>query len=397
MKKTKIFTTLLLVLLMMVSFAMPAFAETGDPSSLVPGSEIAESTSEIELEGEEPAEAPPVEDPASSEEAPPDETEITPPDESPDDVTVTPSEDVFVVGDATSEDVEITDESVQYNPRTRAGYAIVTGTNGVRDGALSATNSWDYHLFLPDEYWSMARMVTTNSAFTMTLAVANIDTGIIDLTGYVLGPNDPHTMDMQSLVDVLGSQQVLAWVIQSTDGSAGTYKLQYNVAIPLDSSRYQLLTNISADYQTWSMVLDGRFYQNGVQKTLSYLKSYGFDLGGSWNTTRIWVYNPNVRFVYAGGCGWKEGITNHRYPNSIIFQITGGGTFEHEFTQNPPYVNWGTNDAKGYPTPRQFGSEVNAFPSYMIYDLDTGKVVNFYSELSKEWSSRGDHSGFYQF
>ncbi len=399
----KIFA-LVLSLLLAMSLSVAAFASEPADVGLPEPSSTVESI---------PSEIPSIAESASSEEttiaesipsdslvpnsAVSDESGITPPPaETPIGITGTPNEDGLVVESTGNASVELTDDSVNFNPRTRTGYAIVTGTNGVRDGELTAENPWDYHLFMPDGYWSMARMVTTNPAFTMTLAVANIDTGMIELTNYTLGPNAPHTMDLQAIVDSLGNQQVLAWLIQSTDGSAGTYKLQYNIAIPLDSSQYKLLTDISADYQQWSMLRDNRFYQNGVLQSLSFYAGYGFNNGGSWHNFRLSVSNCNVDLVHIGGARWKEGITNPSYSNTFVFKVLpGGGTFEHEFKQNPPYYDWGTNDAAGYPTPRQFGSEVNLYGgSYLVYDRSTGQVVEFVSSFSKQWSGIGDHSGF---
>lgn len=57
------------------------------------------------------------------------------------------------------------------------------------------------------------------------------------------------------------------------------------------------------------------------------------------------------------------------------------------FSQNPPYINWYNKDAAGLETPRAITStDVNERGGhYLIYDVNSDKVIEFASGLTKPW------------
>lgn len=83
--------------------------------------------------------------------------------------------------------------------------------------------------------------------------------------------------------------------------------------------------------------------------------------------------------------------------NVIVLEVQPGGTFTHHFYQNPPYMNWGYDDAAGIRTPRAITSDDMSGnrKHYLIYDIDQGKTIQFKSDLSANWKENvGDLHDF---
>lgn len=74
----------------------------------------------------------------------------------------------------------------------------------------------------------------------------------------------------------------------------------------------------------------------------------------------------------------------------IVLEVLLGRTFTHHFYQNPPYMNWGHNDAAGIKTPRAITAEdlSRRGHHYLIYDINQGKTIQFASGLSANWTPR---------
>ena len=110
------------------------------------------------------------------------------------------------------------------------------------------------------------------------------------------------------------------------------------------------------------------------------------------------VYNPTICQMYTLTVTGNPplidglGVPNDAYSGCTIFNVGQGGTWEHYHDQNPPRVFHNYNDMANKYTPRSLDAEdINDFGyHFMVYDLDTQKVVEFASGLSYEWSDRGD-------
>lgn len=115
-----------------------------------------------------------------------------------------------------------------------------------------------------------------------------------------------------------------------------------------------------------------------------------------WNRLHVWMEDANVEAIHLGGCKWYASAELRDYPNTIVLAVRPGGTFTHKFSQNPPYINWNDKDAAGIKTPRSITQEDwdERGAHYLVYDLNTDKVVQFISGLTKPWNHKvGDLHG----
>lgn len=265
--------------------------------------------------------------------------------------------------------------------KQRAGQNV-TNQRGVLSGTLTTTNTWDYYLFSsPSNSSYVSKITSSNSKYTMTLGELDMTSGIITLYDFVLPPNQV------AIADLLPGNY--AWVIQSSDATYGTsYQLQYNRAYTKSAD----FVYVSGDLQKLYAVTNQKFTLNGQVQNIDYKYDSEWDSYGQWHKIHIWMENANISFVHAGGVKHSESQQITDYPNAILLALKPGGLLTHKFTQNPPYINWGNNDAWGIETPRALNAADfdNNAGHYLIYDLTTGKVEEFASGLSKTWSSLGD-------
>lgn len=280
-------------------------------------------------------------------------------------------------------EVTATGETIEL-PKARAGYQL-EGSSGALKGTLTQSNPWDFYLFAADSTVPFsATLLSDNGGYTMTLGIVDFSTGEILLTDYVWGVGQFCHVGFEN-------DGVLAWVIQSSNGTYGDqYQFCYNTEI--DSLVPYLY--VSDDLQrlyTYNAVNEKLLLNGEVEKTnykydIEYNNAYGY------KTLHIWMENANVKPVHVGGCQWYETKTLKDYPNAIVLEVLPGGMFTHRFFQNPPYYNWGWKDYLGNVTPRPL-TEKDCTPyshHYLIYDLDTGNTVEFASGLTKTWSPIGD-------
>lgn len=277
-------------------------------------------------------------------------------------------------------------------PKQRTGQ-VIQDLQGVSSGTLTAANTWDYHAFSPDTALTfVGNCVTTNPNYTVTLGVVDYSTGQIHLTTAVASPNNPFFISLQP-----GNY---AWVVQSKNGTYGDgYQLYYNKTLGYDSDFfYAPYSDLREVYATTNQ----KFTINGQVQNLDYRYDAEFErppVGGgpmTWHKIHIWMINPNVSYtgVKANYYASQKHIS---YPNSIVFNVLPGGTFTHKFTQNPPYYNWYDNDSAGIQTPRAItAADVSQRgPHYLVYDLDTKRVVEFASGLTQPWTNLGDKHDFH--
>lgn len=269
----------------------------------------------------------------------------------------------------------------------RSGQAI-SAKYGILTGTLSSTNTWDYYVFSSaTDFYSISKLVTDNANYTMTLGVVDYEKGTINLTNYVTAANTPFFASFQA--------GTYAWVIQSSNATYGNnYALQYNMSDPITSK----IVYASGDLQKVYAIDNQKLTINNQVQNIDYKLDLEWEIppvgAGElrWNKLHVWMENANVDAVHVGGCKYYASSQLYQYPHTIVLAVKEGGLFTHKFSQNPPYIDLGNKDMAGEVTPRAINStDVNSRGGhYLIYNIDTGTVVEFASGLTKPWSNLGD-------
>ena len=278
----------------------------------------------------------------------------------------------------------LTGESVEL-PKTKAGF-MLDSTYGSRTGQLTSDDTLDYYLFTVDiPFKSFSQIETSNTNYTMTLGI--VQNGQIYLTEYVYSPN-------QRIIINFEQGGSYAWIIQSNNATYGqSYSLNYHMVadsvnvIHISDDLQQLYSD---DFQKLSI--------NGIEQNIDFHHYHRWEVPPvgpgelAWNELGIDMEDANVRAIHVGAVEWYESAQRKYHDNVIVLQLNPGGEFTHLFSQNPPYYNWYNKDAAGIETPRAIDStDISSRGGhYLIYDIDTGVVIEFASGLTKPWSNLGD-------
>lgn len=276
----------------------------------------------------------------------------------------------------------LTGESVEL-AKTRAGLAL-NNSNGSKAGQLTRDDTFDYYLFTVDiPFASFSQLETSNTNYTMTLGI--VQNGQIYFTNYVYSPNQRITLNFAQ-----GGNY--AWIIQSNNGTYGqSYDLNYHMVAASVN-----VIQLSDDLQKLYSDDFGKLSINGVEQNLDfnyYLKWDIPSVGGgqrAWNELGIDMEDANVVAFHVGAVEWYESAVRMYHDNVIVFELRSGGVFTHKFSQNPPYYNWENEDAVGNETPRAITMADVESGNYLIYDVDSGEVIEFASGLTKPWTNLGD-------
>lgn len=102
-------------------------------------------------------------------------------------------------------------------PNTKAGQAI-GDLVGILPGQLTNENTWDYYLFYSETpYFGIAKFVTDNPNYTMTLGILDSATNTIALTDYIMVPNE-------NFMSNFGNYAIFTWVnvLNPNNANGGT-------------------------------------------------------------------------------------------------------------------------------------------------------------------------------
>lgn len=274
------------------------------------------------------------------------------------------------------DDLTLTDEYIEVG-KARAGY-ILTSDSGQLVGSLTSSNTWDYYLFdIDGDVEASLSMSTTDENYYTTLALL-IDNQLY-LTDYSVANNQQINIE-------LSGKGTLGWVVQTKSQPLDkSYILNYNISKPNDP----IYTAPNGDVYK---IQNEKLTINGVVQNIDFKHSLEWTWGSQWNKLHILLQDPNVSFKKQGEVEWYASKVRYYYPNALVLEVEPGGVFYHDYSQNSPYYNWGTKDALGNETPRVITNQ--DYRNYIIYDIDSGEVVEFISTLTKPWSELGDKHSY---
>lgn len=261
-------------------------------------------------------------------------------------------------------------------PEERSGYQL-NSIRGTVTGELTPDDPWDYYVFTKNtEFKGLIEFKTNQSAYTLTLGLADYTTGQISLSNIVLSPGDRYMITFSPLP----SNQDYAWVVQSKNTPSGaSYSFKYD-----NDYNDAFYTAPNGDEYA---VRNQKMYLNDSLVNLDYRYDVSFQTPYGYQERHIWVEDMNVYPVFVGSVEWYASKQRQYYDNVIVLTLLPGGTFTHHFYQNPPLMNWGYSDAFGIKTPRALTSDDFTYRGdhILVYDIDQGKTIQFVSGLSANW------------
>lgn len=193
--------------------------------------------------------------------------------------------------------------------------------------------------------------------------------------------------------------------VYSTDGSVGDdYTIKCNFANPAGNLRYYL----SDDYKQCMIQLKStnKIYDNG--NTINWNAINGVDI--KWESHDSWpAYNegdpthPGTEYLdmtiqegTVRSVGYGSFVTNRmNIPHALFVNLDVDTlwTYKNSIVVGGDYYMT-MKDLYGYDTPRRLNyddvRDPEGAPVCMIFDLDTGKYVNFYSNLNKYFAGGGE-------
>jgi len=396
MKKSRIGMSFFLVLIMLLTFAVPAFAEELPDSSA--STIVAESVSEYAETEPVDGAASEAEDSVSSDGS---EAEQSVPEESADTVEQAPALPDFALNPVVEDDAwaepgsglpQFSDENAMeeavpgfeeltHSPRARNYYQLETTM--AQTGNLSASNSMDYYFYDPPATgrFLIFRISSSNANVRFGLYTMDWNTGNLSAIGAV-APNNNGYICLTS--DIVSSVPSFALVAYTLDGSAATYTAYAHATNPANSGNVvpvytsSTLADVTViDYGQTRPYL----YTNGsdiLDTTIEYKRerTNNFNWGYHSVNASMQVKRNNIASMYIGSFSNSRGTSIP--ANSALYIEAGTGSFWSFYISQ--YVNNGGDvtremdwhDITGQLTPRY----ISGSGGFIVVDMRTNQVVD---------------------
>lgn len=259
-------------------------------------------------------------------------------------------------------------------------------------GELTADDSVDFHFFsVTADKFMVARLLSNNVNYIAQLYIVNYETGeaiptnIGNSSGNLIALNGLPTGDY-------------AFAIYSADETVGeTYTFQINATNPANNITQTLkitndLQHFVLQYTTGDVYADGTFVYNvntmsSANTHLNWTRNEDVNWGSGYIHRGHEIYNVRIKQV-SGPASWSSSYASSDNVMLIYCDIGTGFTFFQSAYESGSYHEYSFEDTFGKVTPRALDEEdLMEFSHILAYDLNTGKVIDFYSPLNIYYAS----------
>ena len=254
-------------------------------------------------------------------------------------------------------------------------------------GELTEDDALDLQFFsVTANKFMLARVLSDNANYAARLYIVNYETGEVtptnigDFAGNLIALNGLPTGDY-------------AFAIYSADGTAGeSYTLQINATNPSNNiSKTLSITNdllhFVLQYASGDVYGDGTIVYNvykmgSANSHLNWTRNEDVNWGSGYIHRGHEIYDVRIKQV-TGPASWKASRASSDNVMLIYCDVGTGFTFCQSAYESGSYHDYSFIDTFGKKTPRPLDAEDLAeFSHILAYDLNTGKVIDFYSPLN---------------
>ena len=254
------------------------------------------------------------------------------------------------------------------------------------NGTLTAANGEDWHFFkVTKDRIIFMQLKSNNPSYKVTLYIVDYEEGTATPTNF-------QATATGASVGANGLEAGDYLLVVTSSGTLGdSYSLGINAANPAGILKaYEYTPSLQQGkvlYANDDYYVNGTFVLNSKPGAsmahLRWNRSFYFSYGGNSSSRTHDVDDVRIRdikgpFTYS---------SNYASSDNVMLIEVGEGTlytYYESRRQSVPYESWATNDdPTGRRTPRRLDALDFQYPNtehYLVYDLHTGKVIDFYSE-----------------
>lgn len=289
------------------------------------------------------------------------------------------------------EEKEALDISNELN--RRASYVLPDNPRAVVTGDLTANDSMDLYFFSASaSKYLFAQLTSDNANYVSRLYMVNYETGQAALTN--IGGMAGDTFGINGL-----PAGDYALSVETSNGSVGdSYKLSFNAANP--SGNITSAMSVTADFRMVLVYENGDVYGDGTyiyntsnmnqpNEQMNWERNDEFTWGSGYTNRDHSVYNVLIKDI-AGPVSWSS---QHATSDNVMLVYCNVGTCfmymesAYQSGTDPSYYR-SFVDTFGKTTPRVLeDDDFEMFDHILAYDLNTGKVIDFYSPLNYFYAS----------
>jgi len=266
--------------------------------------------------------------------------------------------------------------------------SIGNDPRGTINGSLTSASDQEIYVFSATEAkFMIGRLKSDNPDLNIQLYVVDPNTGNAQ----------PTSISAQSngLISLNGLPQGMYAFVVTTSGSASPgYTLQLNVTNPSGSTSKV----ISVDLQLLHFAIeyaDGKVYANGeyiynvnTPSKLDWERVYYFSYGGNYNQRTHSIDEVKVSSI-KGPVSYSSSYASS--SRAMLVYLDVDTLFMHHvsgYTSSPPTHQDSFLDTLGKKTPRRLEADDYSIGDHiLVYDINTGKAIDFFSALNYYYGS----------
>ena len=267
----------------------------------------------------------------------------------------------------------------------RSNVLLPDNPRTIVNGVLTEDNDVDFHFFsVTSNKFMVAQLISDNADYCTVLYMVDYDTGTATPTN--ISGNSGDIIALNGL-----PKGGYAFAVFSNDNVGDTYSLKINATNP--SGDITDILKITPSLQQFVILYSNNdVYANGTfvynaspnasTKHLDWKREYYFPYDGNYKQRTHDISDVKIKAI----AGPYEYTSSYASSDNVMLIYLDEGTlftyFESEFHSNPHYYS-SFNDILGKTTPRRLEADDYSYGEHiLIYDLNTGTPIDFFSVLN---------------
>lgn len=267
-------------------------------------------------------------------------------------------------------------------------------------GSLTEENSSEVHLFsLTEDKVVALKLTSPNETYVAWLFTVDYETGTVEPQEVIIPSSQTSASNPTYMLFPAGDY---AFMILSSDDNVGdSYTFQINATNSSENLDGILLCT-EKEFNLLVVTLDGGLYYDG---------KYTFNMNNvdqlSWNRDEDLTWSGGYRHrshkvynVQFGGiktpCTWRATSASSDNAILIVCDVGTGFSYMQSYYQSGSSHEMSFVDTHGKRTPRNLDEDdlANGNQHILVFDVNTGKVIDFYSTLNIYYLSGGESASW---